>query len=248
VPQATSRTYSRPPITEAIIDIRIAAAVTDVDQKKVVERLKRRYPHSQPTHEVSINFTGFALGVTQSAAGYRVTTDEQTDVVLVMPQGLATARLAPYQGWPLLRDHARKAWEAWRQETPHQPVSRIGIRYINRLDVPVDNRAVIRIEDYLTLYPHLPAIDARPMLGYMMETVIPLSAPDWVATVRSALLTPPPIPKYVSLLLDFDVFRTADLPRKEDDLWHLVETGRDIKNGIFEACITDEARKLFNDE
>jgi len=86
------------------------------------------------------------------------------------------------------------------------------------------------------------------MLGYMMETVIPLSAPDWVATVRSALLTPPPIPKYVSLLLDFDVFRTADLPRKEDDLWHLVETGRDIKNGIFEACITDEARKLFNDE
>ncbi|VUX47991.1 conserved hypothetical protein [Candidatus Defluviicoccus seviourii] len=245
--ETTSTNYPRPPITEAVIELRIAAEIGDREQKKVVERLNRYYPHSQSMQGInlSIDATGGQVGLQQHMQGYRLSSEDQTDVVLVMPQGIASARLAPYPGWPALCDRAKAAWDVWRQETPHHPVSRIGTRYINRIDIPFDDRPAILIADYLTLYPHIPASSIKPMLGYMMEVGGPVASPNWTATIRSARVMPPPIPNHMSLLLDIDVFRTEEIPLRDDCLWDLINTARDIKNGIFESCITDHSRRLF---
>lgn len=245
--EATTTNYRRPPITEAVIDIRIAHTVNDVEQKKVVEHLKRNYPHFLPMQAInlSIDATGSQFGIQQNMQGYRLSSDDQTDVALVMPQGIATARLAPYLGWPALFDRAREAWNVWRQETPRHPVSRIGIRYINRIDVPVKDRPVIEVENFLTLYPRVPPGSVRPMFGYVMEVGGPAASRNWTATIRSARVLQPPIPNHMSLLLDIDVFRTDEIPQRDDSLWDLIDKARDIKNGIFESCITDDSRRLF---
>ena len=56
----------------------------------------------------------------------------------------------------------------------------------------------------------------------------------------------PPLIGFVSLALDLDVFREANLPQRDDDLWDIVNRMRGHKNRIFESCITDRARTLFN--
>ena len=55
----------------------------------------------------------------------------------------------------------------------------------------------------------------------------------------------PAAPEVVSVVLDIDVFRTTDLPDDEEELWKFLEELRQRKNTIFEACITDKARELF---
>ena len=52
-------------------------------------------------------------------------------------------------------------------------------------------------------------------------------------------------PNTVAVVLDIDVFRTSELPQDEAQLWEQMEQLRHEKNRVFEACITDEARRLF---
>lgn len=49
----------------------------------------------------------------------------------------------------------------------------------------------------------------------------------------------------VSIILDVDLFRTADPPQDEDAVWEYFETLHQGKNDIFEACITPSTRELF---
>jgi len=58
-------------------------------------------------------------------------------------------------------------------------------------------------------------------------------------------MSPAPLINHVSMVLDIDVFRTDQIPGRDADLWDCIDTVRSLKNAIFEACITDEARKLF---
>ena len=50
----------------------------------------------------------------------------------------------------------------------------------------------------------------------------------------------------MSLLLDIDVSRMDELPQNDEGLWAFVDRIREYKNMIFEACITDRARELFD--
>jgi uncharacterized protein (TIGR04255 family) len=45
--------------------------------------------------------------------------------------------------------------------------------------------------------------------------------------------------------LDIDLFRTENIPGREQDLWECIESVRELKNSIFETCITDASRRLF---
>ncbi|MGO9485157.1 MAG: TIGR04255 family protein [Rhodomicrobium sp.] len=244
----SSAKYARAPITEAVIDIRSASVVSAKNQETVVRRLKRLYPNSNALQAFSVNIdtTGGHVGLEQRPQGYRLSSDEQTDVVLVMPSGIATARLAPYPGWVVFKERSEFVWQIWRKSTTHHAVARIGVRTINRIDVPVDNKVQISLQTYLNFYPRTPALSSTPMLGYMMQVILSTSTPKWTATVTSTLISPPPLLNHTSLLLDIDIFRTEEIPSNDTELWEVIEQARAIKNDIFERCITNETRKLIS--
>lgn len=241
-----SANYPHAPITEAVIEVRIAAAVDDKTQEKAVQRLKKRYPNSKAlaAFNVNIDTTGGVVGVEQQPEGFRLSTDEQTDIVLVKPRGIAASRLAPYPGWPVLRDNAIAAWDAWKSVTPRHPIERVGIRYINRIDIPLAGKVRVRLEDYLNFSPQVTTIATDPMTSYVIQATFPVPLDkNWTTTITSTLVTPPPLIDHISLLLDIDVYRGA--PLAETTLWDAIDAARTLKNDLFERCITDEARKLF---
>lgn len=49
----------------------------------------------------------------------------------------------------------------------------------------------------------------------------------------------------VAIILDLDLFRAVEVPQDEDSIWTYFERLHVRKNDIFEACITDKARELF---
>ena len=239
--------YPKAPITEGVIHLRVAGAATADEQQKVVRRLTKKYPHSNPLQEFSlrIDTTGGEVAVDQKPQGFRLNTADQTDVVLVFPDGIAAARLAPYQGWEKLREHAKAAHEEWRRSTAHRPVSRIGIRYLNRIDIPLKGVSKVDLATYLAFRPQIPGISNGPMAGYMVQATLPTDTPPWNTSIVSTIVTPPPLLNHVSLMLDIDVFRTEQIPGNEAELWRMIDDARPIKNRVFEKCITDESRKLF---
>jgi uncharacterized protein (TIGR04255 family) len=216
-------------------------------QEKVVGKLKKHYPHATELKNlgITIDSTGGHVGLEQPSSGYRLNTEDQADVVLVLPKNVAIARLAPYQGWPALIERAREVWKTWRRFTPHHPIARVGVRMINRIDVPVDDGPSFSVQTYLNFYPQVPAVSGAALSAFVMQVTIPTREPVWSATITSTL-APSPLLNHVSLLLDIDLFRTHDIATKESEFWPLVEQARSVKNEIFESCITGETRRLIS--
>ena len=117
------------------------------------------------------------------------------------------------------------------------------MRYLNRLDIPTNEP--INIDDYLTFSIKGPPLDLPAMHSFAIQEARPLGR-DNCHIVLNAGLVPSPLIRTTSLLLDIDVNRTDELPQNDDGLWSFVERVREYKNMIFEACITDRARELFD--
>lgn len=242
-----SPTYPRAPIIEAVIQLRVVADVEPRLQENIAKKLKGDYPHSQPLQAIAVTLdnTGGRVGVSQNSEGFRLANDDQTEVLIINSRGVTAARLAPYNGWPALRARTEAAWKVWREVTPGHAIERLGIRMINRIDIPAQSGPVWQLEEYLSLYPALPTLTHAPMNSYMVQVSIPTFNPQWMATLTSMVLQPPPVPAHNSLLLDIDVARTSEIPLNDAQLWPIIDQARTIKNDLFERCITDATRKLF---
>ena len=51
--------------------------------------------------DLNVPTTGGPAIITQHPQGYRVKSTDQADIVLVLSDGIAAARLSPYLGWAL---------------------------------------------------------------------------------------------------------------------------------------------------
>jgi uncharacterized protein (TIGR04255 family) len=241
--------YGRAPITEAVIHLFTSNILSDTDRTKVARRLKELYPHSQPLREqsfsININETGVPnVMVGPQPQGFRLASDDQADIVIIQRNSILISRLAPY--WEKFRERANAVWIKWRAAISNPPVSRIGVRYINRIDIPYTNEHIINPRDYLLFSPEDPGISSAPMQGYLVQLTKLTDARHWLASVTSTLVSPPPLLNHVSILFDIDVFRTEEIPRRDEELSAVVDEARRIKNDIFERCITDRTRELIS--
>jgi uncharacterized protein (TIGR04255 family) len=239
--------YPKPPINEGVIHLAVASRTSPEELQKLVRRFAKDYPHQQTlaSLDVTIDTTGGAATLQQHPQGYRIMSTDQADIILVFPDGVATARLAPYPGWEYLRERAYAAWAEWRKTVKNNVLKRVGIRYINRIDVPIKRAEILDIETYLNLNPRVPDFSRQPITGYVVQATRPTDLEHWSASITSTIMSPPPLINHVSMILDIDVFRTAEIPGRDSDLWNCIDAARPLKNAIFESCITDEARKLF---
>ena len=239
--------YSKAPIIESVIHLSVVGTAAAQDLQKLVKRFVKDYPQQEPlaAFNIALDTTGGPTTVTQQLQGYRVTSADQADIILAFPDGVAAARLAPYPGWEHLRERAHTAWAEWRRSITYSTLKRIGIRYINQIDVPIAQAEAIDIEAYLSFTPRVPEFSKQPLNGFIVQATRPTDVEHWSVSITSTIMSPPPLINHVSMVLDIDVFRTEQIPGREADLWTNIDTVRPLKNAIFEACITDEARKLF---
>jgi uncharacterized protein (TIGR04255 family) len=198
-----TKAYSHPPITEAVIELRVHPEVSQNEQEKIVRRLNKDYPHSQQLSAFNVNIdttpTGSGVIVSQQPQGFRLTSNDQTNIVIVSPQSVASSRLAPYPGWDAFCGQAIAVWKVWNRSTKTHTVRRVGVRYINRIDIPLDDSDHIRLEDYLTFYPHTPEIGTSPGINYLVQITRATHKPMWIATITSTIV-PSPLLKHMSIL------------------------------------------------
>jgi uncharacterized protein (TIGR04255 family) len=125
--------------------------------------------------------------------------------------------------------------------TPNN-VTRIAVRNINRLDIPL---ASVELKNYLRTVPEVSGDLPQMLISYFMQLVIPKEDIKSIAIINQTI-APPPNQDTTSVILDIDLFREAEIPIDEDGVWTLFEQLRDGKNLIFKACITPEMEALIS--
>jgi uncharacterized protein (TIGR04255 family) len=239
--------YARAPITEAVIELRFATTFSQATVEAAGRRLRGEYAHLDQESLVQFKLEPAIQKAEPSSSwhGVKLSSSDRADIVFLRQNTFICSRLAPYTGWDDFFARTMRAWEAWRKSAGHTPLSRVGVRYVNRIDVPNEKEVLVHLDEYLNVSPKSPDDLGGPLSAYAMQVVRPLGADDCVLALNTATVVPPMI-GFASIALDLDIFRETDLPKRDDDMWDMLTRIRAYKNRIFESCITDRARALFD--
>jgi uncharacterized protein (TIGR04255 family) len=243
--------YAFPPITEAVIEIRMNNNVDPDDLKKIAAKLNKDfYPDKKENIEINFSLEFNPISGNQSSqvkpkpTGYRLASTDQSDIAIIAPQSLTISRLPPYPGWEKFYERLASAWKVWKRVTKIQDINRIGIRYINRIDIPTVELKNINVADYLNFYANVPVFPENPMTEYFIQITKPTSNPLWTANIASFIHQPVLLGK-TSLVLDVDIYSTDKLPLNDEQLMSRLFEARELKNQVFKQCITVKTEELF---
>ncbi len=244
----SKQTYSKAPITEAILDIQVEKAPSYAASMLLdcQDQVRADYPTKRELKTAIAQFTLDEYTASASASspqvhGFAFISEDKKQLFQVRADGFTANRLAPYSGWNTFGQEARRLWDIYRTTTKPTRVTRIALRYINRIDIPSSR---VELKDYFHTSPEVAPGLPQTMAGFFMQIVLPLE--DVKATVNIVETIVEPLqPGNVSVVLDLDFFRTVELPGTEEELWALFEILRAKKNVVFDTCITEKTKKLI---
>lgn len=243
--------FPNAPITEALLDIRVKLPPqTDLARLGAFhDTIKQKYPEKQER----VSWRGHievkaspAAQVFQSAAGgpdgYLFTSIDGRQVVQARLDGFTFSRLKPYDTWEALRDEAKQLWQHYVKIAAPESVTRIALRYINRMEIPLP---IKDFKEYILTTPEI-APDLPQGLGsFFMRLVIPDAKTQAVAIVTEAVEPIDEASNRLPLIFDIDVFRLAAWNVQDRALWETFEQFHELKNEIFFKSITPKAKGLF---
>jgi uncharacterized protein (TIGR04255 family) len=238
--------YSKAPITEAIIDLRVKPreGATLAVMEKAREGEETAYPELRKLRiarghmEVGERVAASAM---QEQIGFAFASSDQKQVFQARMDGFTFSRLAPYETWEPFRDEARRLWTKYFERVSPVEVIRLAVRYINRFDLPGTQ---VEMKDYFRTTPEISPDLPQFMNGFFMRVAIPQDDLKGLLLINQTVVQPAK-PEVTSVVLDIDLFRETDVPSAEQSIWAFFEELRNRKDEVFEACITENARRLI---
>jgi uncharacterized protein (TIGR04255 family) len=239
--------YAHDPIFEAVIELRYAGAGSQKAFEQATKRVQKTYPVAQDIRAKKLTAEGVASdGPDEVYIGRHLSSTDGTDTVILHWDRVALSRKAPYFGWDEFVRRFREVLTAVAAISKGRALARIGVRYIDRLDVPLGGEEVFDYREFVTVAPNPFPFDHGPISGISLSASTVVEGGNFGVVLNFAV-GPSPVPESVSLFLDTEIFNQvqATLPKAESEIWIQLSEMRDWKNRVFEASITDKARSLF---
>lgn len=239
--------YPRPPITEAVLALHFKGDFDHRTLERFSIKQKNEFPRSEKLVENTISITANQKPTIKTEPhGIKLTSEDKGRITRIGGKQFAVIHLAPYNNWDDLLSDAQKQWSAMRTIEAGKTIEKISTRFINRIDIPAKADQHIALKDYFNLGISLPkALAGAPITAFELQTNLMDPSQRYLQIVRSRQAQPPPLIDHLSIVLDIDVVSHTPLPTKDEDVWSLAGELRALKNGIFENCITDKSRALF---
>lgn len=236
------------PITEALIDIRVKLPSNfDVKEIEAIhESIKEQYPVKKEQRKSEFRFeigkeeAQVETSKNPKISGYRFETSDGKQILQMRLDGFTFSRLKPYNDWEKLLNEARRLWELYKDITRPELITRVAVRYINNLNIPMP---IIDFGDYLTAPPVVPAGLPQGVSSFLNRVVVYEPARGAHAIITQALEQFSP--EVAPIILDIDVFKNQPKGIDEKDAWDTLEHLRNFKNDIFFKSITLRLREGY---
>lgn len=239
--------YKRPPITEAVVELICDPLPSLKIRKKALKKLEKNYENYKPVPlknvTVEISSTGEAKTKAKDFVREQFSSDNMTQQLIINGNSIVIAQLAPYTGWENFRARIIRDWDTWQKEVNVQTIQQIGMRYINRIDVPISESS-LNYKDYVTIYPSTSGL-LDPCGQYSVNLNTTLKDIDSTLILKTALVESP-LPNHKSIVIDIDIIHRYNKRPDDKELYEIIDQARKKKNEVFETCITNKARELFN--
>jgi len=244
---ATMRPLARPPIREAIIDVKSEPCSFDkVTQLR--DRIAAQFPRSRPFRLASLALQlpderrGAELDSTSGRqAGWRCESADGAEVVLARTDGFSIARLEGYTGWDAFFDRFLSMWGAYVACVAPTEVRRVGLRYINEVRLPVADG--LDFDHFLTSVPRAPQGMSQGFVDFLVQMTLPGQGEGIRVAITQATDSAARTGAELPVILDIDVscdrllLVDETLPARLGDALRAM---REVKNQAFFGLVTDK--------
>lgn len=245
---AEQRHLDKAPITEALIDFRVKlrSGFNIVEFSSLEETLRDTYPSMRKMYRFEGEFKveGSKVGTTREDTrlhGYSFRSDDGKNVVQFREDGFTFNRLYPYTNWKDVSAEAERLWGVYLAKAPVELVTRIAVRYINQLNIPLP---ITDFAKYLTAPPSIPTTLPQEVSHFLTRMVVHDRESGAIANITQALQKSD-LPGYATIVLDIDVYRLQESGFDVEEIQPILEQLHHLKNRIFFDSITDETARLF---
>jgi uncharacterized protein (TIGR04255 family) len=243
-----SRHLPNAPIVEALIDFRVQVS-PDFNVSLftgVRSELASTYPEDAPVRSVQATLgleDGQVVqpGAVVSDLGLMFKSADGCEVVQFRINGFTFNRLRPYTSWEDVFPRALHLWHRYVEIVQPVQVTRLAVRYINRIILPLPIRD---FGDYMVAPPQIPDGLPQTLRAFLTRVVIHDAEADYSAIVTHAL-EPSIEPDSVILLLDIDAHKEGIFEAMNSDVERTFQALRHFKNQIFFKSLTPQTLRMF---
>ena len=240
--------FPQAPITEAILDIAVQFA-SPVDLARLEafhELIHDRYPVKRNRvtwqGQVQVEEERFAQEVRRGAQGFMFRSTDDTQVVQVRQDGFTFNWLKRYDTWETLRGEARPHWERYRETFRPEAVSRLGLRYINRIEIPLP---ISDFREYVKTAPDVAPGLPQGVSALFMRLEVPDLTRGLMGIITETTLPPVDEGRRLPFIFDIDIVSGATYEPSSPAIWETFEKMREYKNEMFFASVTERAKAMF---
>jgi uncharacterized protein (TIGR04255 family) len=242
---------TNPPIKEALVDFRTERAIPLDPQElqSLWPQVKERFPHLEIRNKLQARIAA-RLGQPPDAKaedlgfyGLFLGPKDKSTLAQFRVDGFTFSRLSAYTSADELFAEALELWQRFIALSRPDRVTRVAVRYINRLVLPF--HAGDDLSRFLRASIELPAEVPQAVGDLLTRVALPIGEDGTTNAIVTQRLEPPTNADEAPFLLDVDVYRTGDTPLDPESLSATLQQLREIKNQLFFAFVTDEALEAY---
>jgi uncharacterized protein (TIGR04255 family) len=251
-------TFSNPPIVEAIFHV-VVERDSDFDNEKLNDYAKyitESFPAFDRKEQRSLkneilvpiddpdNTTSSISNILQ---GYLLADHDKSKAIQANTDNFSFSKLHPYETWESFYEEANKFWKNYVDITSVDRVKRLGLRYLNRIEIPFDDRS-FKLKDYIKIFPEVSDDLSVAISGYFMQISLDSEVYKPSRAIVNQAIGNLGNPNSTPLIFDIEVFQDVDITpqnnsREIESIF--INNLRVFKNDIFLKGITEKSQELF---
>jgi uncharacterized protein (TIGR04255 family) len=245
--------YSPNPVVEMIVDIDcdFPSTILLAEMEEAISvKLKPNYPivrrrmvqrHQVKTHQDKAP----EIKVSGALQALQLVSKDEKQLIQFRENGFSFNRLAPYTSFDEYLPEIHDSWLSFSEIMSPSKIRKLGIRFINRILLPIEGNGGINLDRYLKTRPKLPR---NCNLGFstFVEQFSAITEDIHKHYVNVTIAARAVEENKIPLVVDIDVFN----PDYSDSLsWDEINNQlalfRSLRNNVFNNIVTEECKKLF---
>lgn len=239
LPETAFPKLAHSPLREVLVDIRLredlSATILPSFHAPAGFPVAKEMKHGQFQFKIDNDKPFRAEVLAEGPFGQRYEREDSSEVIQLRRNGLTYSILKNYPGWEVLREAARGAWRDFLAASGPVNVSRLAVRYINAINIPLG----ADYDEYLTTGPRVPKSVPPIVTSFLQRVLVPFEEDSATAIITQALELPAPI------VLDIDIFTECSLDGASPDIWLKLDRLRNIADRVFFSSLTEKVIESY---
>lgn len=238
-------TLDKTPIVEALFDINVQQnPETSIEELEAIhQQIQERFTEKGRKITAQVSFTPDKPmpPAKYETQGFFFKSTNENKIFQARLNGFTFNKLFPYQTWDAFKDEARELWELYTSVAKPLSITRIALRYINKILIPLP---IKEFGEYFKTFPQLSPNVPQNLNTFLLRLEIPDPESGAMGIIIQTIENSTE-DGFLPVILDIDVIIQSDYTADDSTVWEDFEKLRNYKNLLFFECITEKTLELI---